>query len=306
MFVITYRKFFYAFSTLTVLLAFAAIIFFGLHFSIDFTGGSQLEVAYPGARPDATVVSTKVNSLGLGIATVRPSNNDSFIIQTPVISNDQENAVLSAITFDASDTPVVKEFDAVGPTLGKELEGRAILSIIIVILAIVLFIAFAFRGVSKPVSSYKYGYVAIIALVHDVILPVGFFSLLGHIYGLQVDTLIVTAILVILGYSINDTIVIFDRIRENLRRASDGDRQNKFDTIVGTSLRETFGRSINTSATVLVALIVLYFLGGEATRTFALALIVGVIAGTYSSIFLAAPILVSLKKAQDKRNAKKK
>ena len=304
MFVITYRKFFYAFSTLTVLLAFAAIIFYGLHFSIDFTGGSQLEVAYPMARPDATVVSQNVNALGLGASTVRPSDNDSFIIQTPVITDAQKSEVLMAITFSASNTPVVKQFDAVGPTLGKELEGRALFSIIIVILAIVLFIAFAFRGVSKPVSSYKYGFVAIIALVHDVILPVGFFALLGHLYGLQVDTLFVTAVLVVLGYSINDTIVIFDRIRENLRKASEGDRQHKFDGIVGTSLRETFGRSINTSLTVLVALVILYFLGGEATRTFALALIVGVIAGTYSSIFLAAPILVSLKKAQDKSKAK--
>lgn len=304
MFVITYRKFFYAFSTFTVLLALAAIIFFGLKFSIDFTGGSQLEVAYPMARPDASVISAKVTALALGGSTVRPSGNDSFIIQTPVITDAQKNLVLAAITLDASNTPAVKEFDAVGPTLGAELEGRALLSIIIVILAIVLFIAFAFRGVSKPVNSYKYGLVAIIALVHDVILPVGFFAILGHIYGLQVDTLIVTAILVILGYSINDTIVIFDRIRENLRKANEGDRQNKFDVIVGTSLRETFGRSINTSATVLLALIILFYLGGEATRTFALALIVGVVAGTYSSIFLAAPILVTLKKMQDKKRNK--
>lgn len=304
MFVITYRKFFYAFSFITVVLSVAAVAVYGLAFGIDFKGGSLLEVSYKGERPNVTLIKEKLAPLSLGDYSVREANNDAFIIRTKSISDAEKNTLLQTITLDASNTPQEKIFNTVGPTLGKELENRAAFAIVIVIISIVLFIAFAFRHVSKPVSSFKYGLVAIIALLHDVILPLGFFAIIGHFYGIEVDTLFVTALLVVLGYSINDTIVIFDRIRENLRATKDNERDSQFEHIVGRSLSETFGRSINTSFTVLLALVILYVVGGEATRSFSLALLVGVTAGTYSSIFLAAPILVSFKKLQDKKAVK--
>ena len=164
-----------------------------------------------------------------------------------------------------------------------------------------LFITFAFRHVSKPVASWKYGVVAIIALIHDVIVPTGAFALLGHFLGYEMDALFVTALLVILGFSVHDTIVVFDRTRENLRHSNESRNKKDFETIVGESVSQTFTRSINTSLTVLLSLLVLYFFGPETTRNFSLALLIGITAGTYSSIFIGSPLLVTLEKYQEKR-----
>jgi preprotein translocase subunit SecF len=193
-----------------------------------------------------------------------------------------------------------KRFDSIGPVLGAEAARKAVTSVFLVLLAIVLFITYAFRQVSEPVSSWKYGIVAIIALAHDVIIPTGVFAILGHFAGYEVDTLFVTALLVVLGFSVHDTIVVFDRIRENLRHAP---AKKEFETIVGESVSQTFTRSINTSLTTLLALIVLYFVGGEATHHFSLALIIGIVAGTYSSIFIGSPLLVTLQKWAHKKRA---
>jgi len=164
-----------------------------------------------------------------------------------------------------------------------------------------LFITFAFRKVSEPVSSWKYGLVAVLALVHDVLIPTGVFAILGHFKGVEIDTLFVTAILVVLGFSVHDTIVVFDRVRENLRRAKESNARKDFETVVGESISQTFTRSINTSLTTLLALIVLYFVGGEATRLFSLALIIGVVVGTYSSIFIGSPLLVTLERLKNRQ-----
>lgn len=190
-----------------------------------------------------------------------------------------------------------KRFSTIGPTVGSELATNATYGIIGVVIAIVLFVAFAFRKVSEPVSSWIYGSTAIIALIHDILLPTGVFAVLGHIMGAQVDLLFVMALLAILGYSVNDTIVVFDRIRENLRENYD-ELSDNFADIVGDSLSQTYARSINTSLTTLIVLAALYFLGGESTRLFALTLLVGVLAGTYSSIFFASPILVQFREWQ--------
>ena len=181
------------------------------------------------------------------------------------------------------------------------------MSIILVIFAIVLFITFAFRKVSEPVSSFKYGLIAIVALIHDIIIPTGAFAILGHYKGLEIDALFVTALLVVLGFSVHDTIVVFDRVRENLK--NDKENQDKkrvparpFDMVVGDSISQTFTRSINTTLTVLLSLIALYYFGPEATHSFALALLIGIAAGTYSSVFLGSPLLVTVQKWQEKRN----
>ena len=191
-----------------------------------------------------------------------------------------------------------RRFDSIGPLLGKESARKALISVVLVLVMIVLFIAFAFRKVSEPVSSWKYGVIAVIALAHDVIIPSGVFVVLGHLVPtIEVDTLFVTAILVILGFSVHDTIVVFDRVRENLKFH----RRDSFEQTVGESISQTFTRSNNTSLTVVLALIILYIVGGSATHNFTLALLIGVIVGTYSSIFIGSPLLVTIEKWQRRR-----
>lgn len=184
--------------------------------------------------------------------------------------------------------------NTIGPIAGAELQSKAMKAIAVVVLMIVLFVTFAFRRVSKPVSSWKYGFATIIALAHDVILPAGVFVFLGKIAGVEIDLLFVTGLLAILGYSVHDTIVVFDRVRENLRDWKGED----FESVVGRSVSQTFGRSINTSLTILITLVALYIFGSGATKDFSLLLIVGLIAGTYSSIFIASPLLVTFFKQQ--------
>jgi preprotein translocase subunit SecF len=188
----------------------------------------------------------------------------------------------------------------VGPVAGVELKNKAEKAVVVVIIMIVLFVTFAFRRVSRPVASWKYGLATIIALAHDVIIPTGVFVFLGHIKGVEIDLLFVTGLLAILGYSVHDTIVVFDRVRENLRINHDTNSKEDFETTVGKAVRQTFGRSINTSLTIFITLLALYIYGSAATRDFALLLIVGVIAGTYSSIFVASPLLVTFQKWQKK------
>jgi preprotein translocase subunit SecF len=191
-------------------------------------------------------------------------------------------------------------FNSIGPSVGAELTRKAVISVILVSLAIICFIAFAFRKVSKPVSSWNYGLIAVVALLHDVIIPSGIFALLSHFYGAELDTLFVVAVLTILGLSVSDTIVIFDRIRENSKEQHDN-RQMDFKTIVGSSLDQSFARSIATSMTVILVLLALVFFGPESTKYFALMLTAGMFFGTYSSIFLASPLLVLVEETQKPR-----
>jgi len=198
-----------------------------------------------------------------------------------------------ATTSAGSGGVVQKRFSSIGPTVGSNLATNAVYGIIGVVLAIILFVTFAFRKVSDAVSSWAYGSVAIIALLHDILVPSALFAVLGVTAGAQIDLLFVMALLAILGFSVNDTIVVFDRIRENLREHHD-QGQESFADIVGTSLQQTFARSVNTSLTTLIVLAALYLLGGESTELFSLTLLVGVIAGTYSSLFFASPLLVKV------------
>jgi preprotein translocase SecF subunit len=209
------------------------------------------------------------------------------------------------LTFNGQHELVEERFNTVGPTLGQELATKAVVALILVVLAIILYVAYVFRQVSKPVSSWKYGLTAIVALVHDVVIALGTFALLGYMFGTEVDTLFVTALLVILGYSVNDSIVVLDRVRENLKDVNEKARKKEFDQIVGRSLKESLARSINTSITTLLALVALFIFGGDTTKDFALALIVGVVAGAYSSIFVAAPLLTTFLKIQKEKPEKK-
>ena len=195
---------------------------------------------------------------------------------------------------------VEKRFDSIGPTIGRELKNRSVLAIFLVIFLIVLYIAWAFRKVSKPVSSWKYGAVAVIALLHDVVLPTGLVAVLGHFWGAEADTLFVTALLTILGFSVHDTIVVFDRIRENLKGANP---KELFEEIINRSVNETMARSINTSFTVILAMLAVFLFGGESVRYFSIILIAGVVFGTYSSIFIASPLLVTWHNFTQRKNA---
>ena len=305
MFVVKYRKIFFILSTFFVGLSILAVLVFGLVFGIDFTGGAITEVSYPDGRPDKEVLADRLSNLSIGVFSLRPTGSPTdggYILRTRDLSEEERIAVLETLSFNGSQQVVTERFNSIGPVIGKELRNKAFVAIGLVIIAIILFIAFAFRKVSKPVSSWKYGIVAIVALIHDIIIPVGIFAVLGFLFGSEIDTLFVMALLAILGYSVNDTIVVFDRVRENLRINQEVDRHEDFEMTVGKSLQQTYTRSINTSLTTAFVLLALFFIGPEATQDFALVLLTGVIAGTYSSIFLATPLLITLERLGHKRS----
>jgi preprotein translocase subunit SecF len=253
--------------------------------------------------PTIDQINSWIAALKLAGFSARPSGDNDYIIRMQSLNATQHTQVLNALSQNGSYQLIEKSFNSVGPTLGKEAANKSIVSIILVIIAIVLFITFAFRQVSRPVSSWKYGLIAIVALLHDIIIPVGVFSVLGHVAGIQIDTLFITALLVILGFSIHDTIVVFDRVRENLR--TNRNAKKTFSEIVGESINQTFARSINTSLTVLLSLLVLYFVGAASTQNFVLALLVGIFSGTYSSIFIGSPLLVTVEQWQNNKIAQK-
>jgi len=298
MFVIKYRKFFFIISGLLVLVSLGLIIFGGLNFGIDFTGGSILEVEYIGERPSSDAVKDKVSNMAIGGYKLQPTGENGYVLRTRDLEDSERVNLLTLLSFEGSREVVQKRFSMVGPIIGEELKQKAYIAIVIVVLAIILFITFSFRRVSFPVSSWKYGLIAIVALVHDILIPTGAFIILGKFSGAEIDILFVTALLAILGFSVNDTIVVFDRVRENLNLNQEKGRKESFRDTVGRSLNQTYARSINTSLTTLLVLLTLLFLGGDSTRYFALTLVIGVIAGTYSSIFLASPLLVVLNRGE--------
>ncbi len=280
------------------LLAIAALLMWGLKPGIDLSGGSLLQVTYTTAAPTTEQVQSVVDSLNFGEVRVQPTGQSGYVLRERTLSADEKNTLETALgTLGALHED---QFTSVSPTIGAEILDKGLLALGLVTICIILFIAFAFRHVSKPVASWKYGVVAIVTLLHDILIPVGLFALLGHFLGAEVDSLFIVGLLTILGISINDTIVVFDRIRENLRLNEEAHKREAFDEVVGRSIMQTLARSINTSLTVVIVLAALYFVGPVSTQYFALTLIVGMIAGTYSSIFLAAPLLVVWERFQRK------
>ena len=292
MWVVNYRKLFYSISGILVIASFVSLAVWGLKPGIDFVGGTLIDVQYQNGRPDQTVLATSLTAIDSS-SSVRPSGADEYIIRLKPVDQTEKAVIMTALSLNGTATTTIKTFDSIGPVLGAEALRKALVSIFLVLIGIVLFITFAFRKVSEPVSSWKYGLTAIVALAHDVIIPTGVFSILGHFAGYEVDTLFVTALLVILGFSVHDTIVVFDRVRENLRHAS---ANKPFADVVGESVGQTFTRSINTSLTTLIALVVLYIFGGSTTEHFSLTLIIGIAVGTYSSICIGSPLLVTIEK----------
>ena len=325
--IIEKRNIWLSLSGLMVGLSILALIIWGFNFGIDFTGGSLLEVEFKEARPTVADVQSTIIDLNLSSLIVQPVGERGMILRFQETSEEKHQEVLAKLNElavekaklynlgeeetsmsgeaqkekatgtaeeqieeeEGSENQILEElrFDSVGPTIGQELKRKSVNAIALVLVAIVLYIAWVFRKVSKPVASWKYGISAIIALFHDVIITIGIFVVLGKFFNVEINTPFVAAILTVLGYSVNDTIVVFDRIRENLPR-SDED----FAGTVNSSVNQTIKRSVNTSLTTLLVLISILFFGGSTIRDFVLALSIGVFIGTYSSIFLASPILV--------------
>jgi len=297
MWIVNNRKIFYCISGVLIAASIIALSVWRLVPSIDFTGGTLIEVSYSGSsvQPTQTDITTALSPIDPAVS-VRPSGTaGDYIVRMEAVDQSGKTAVMSALSIRGTASSTIASFDSVGPTLGLEAVRESFVSVILVILGIIIYITWAFRKVSEPVSSWKYGLVAVISLVHDVIIPMGAFSIFGHLYGYEVDTLFVTALLVVLGFSVHNTIVVFDRVRENLRHDSG---RKPFIEIVGESISQTFTRSMNTSATVVISLIVLYILGGSATAHFTLALIIGIVAGTFSSVFIGSPLLVTFERWQ--------
>ncbi len=295
MFVVKYRKIFFALSALLLALSFYGMFTYGFDLSIDFKGGTLTEVKYSDVPPTLDELNTKISALDLGGFSVRPSGASNFIIRTKELSQNERDALTQAINGPTASSTIERQ-NTIGPVAGAELKSKAMKAVAVVVLMIMLFITFAFRKVSKPVSSWKFGFATIVALAHDVIIPTGIFVFLGHFKGIEIDLLFVTGLLAILGYSVHDTIVVFDRVRENLKINRDTNNKEEFETTVGKSVAQTFGRSINTSLTIFITLLALFLVGSGATKDFAFLLIVGIIVGTYSSIFVASPLLVTFQK----------
>lgn len=310
--IIKYKKMWLSIGVAIIIISLALIFGLGLKAGIDFTGGALMEVSYDN-RPDKSVIETRLNTLefsGYSLRTaVDETGRDTFMLRTRDLSETERLQVESALTDDQIGSEVTR-FTSVGPTIGSELQSKAKWAVGAVALIIVIYVAIAFLGVRWPVGSFAYGVITVIALIHDVLVPTAVMSLLGYFYGFEVNVLFVMALLAVLGYSVNDTIVIFDRVRENIVKyrkehkrlvnAPGGIKHEEvtysfdkpFSEVVDLSINETLLRSINTSLTTALALLALYFVGGEATRIFALVMLVGVGAGAYSSIFLASPLLV--------------
>lgn len=299
---VKYRKFTYLFSGTLVLLSLLAIAVFRFNLGIDFTGGSILEVEY-NTRPSISQMKNVLSEFKVGDIKLQPTGDKSYILRFKTIDEETHQKMLKALSF--SDYKAEeRRFDSIGPTIGNELKSRALIAVLLASVMIIIYIAFAFRKVSaskairvQKLSSFKYGIVAVLALLHDITIPTGVFAALGRFKGIEIDSLYVSAILTILGFSVHDTIVVFDRIRENLLK----NPAEKFENIVNKSIKETMTRSINTSLTVLFVLLALFIFGGETTRYFSLALILGIFFGTYSSIFLASPLLVTWRNFSQKR-----
>ena len=293
---IKFRKIFYAFSIVAITLSIASIFIFGLELGIDFTGGSMLEVEFERERPSIQMIQEKIQEIDSEII-VQPVGEKGLILKTKSTSKETYTKAIEKLEELGTLKQDASQFETIGPVIGNELKNKTKIVVILSLMAIVFYIAFSFRRISRPVNSFAYGFTSLIALCHDVLIPLGIFAFLGKLYGVQITIPVITAFLAVLGYSINNSVVVFDRARENLLKS----RETSFSTIINKSLNETLTRSINTSLTTLFVLFAIFFSGGETLRYFSLALILGISCGTYSSMFLVTPLLVSYLEWREKR-----
>lgn len=285
--IIGHSKLWLTVSGIILATSIACVAVFGLNEGIDFTGGSLLSVTFPENVAQEAVRAT-IEHAGFS-PTVQEAGDGSMLVRVTPLTETEHQTILAALRSDFGDV-TEHEFTSVGPTIGSELKKKAIIAIGLVLLLIAAYVAWAFRRVAEPVASWKYGLITLISAAHDIIIPLGVFAVLGKFFGFEADTAFVAALLTILGYSINDTIVVFDRTRENLYRHRHDD--TTFASTVNASIMETLARSLNTTMCVLLPVLAIVIFGGESTRSFSVTLLVGILAGAYSSIFVASPLLV--------------
>jgi preprotein translocase subunit SecF len=286
--IIQKRNIWFAIAIVLAVASIASLVIWHLKFGIDFTGGSLQELAFSGNRPSVTEVEDKLAGLNLGGLVVQPVGDQDMILRFQSTENSIHTKIIQK--FGTSSAEELR-FDSVGPSIGSELKRKTFYAIIVSIIIILMYIGFVFRKVSRPVESWKYGLCSVLALAFNILVVLGTFSVLGKFADMEINAPFIAALLTILGYTINDTIVVFDRIRENLPKSEDD-----FETTVNTSINQTLIRSINTSSTVILVLIAIFLFGGASIKDFTLAMAIGVFVGTWSSIFLASPLLLLFEK----------
>lgn len=285
--IIQKRKIWFILSGIIIIAGIVSLSMWGLKLGIDFTGGALVEVEFQEGRRDISEIDKTLEPLELEHAPIQPTGERGILLRTKPLDEEKHKEILLTLEETYGEIEEVR-YETVGPTIGKELRRKAIYAISVALICIVLYIAYAFRKVSREISSWKLGLCTIGALVHDTFIVLGIFSILGHYFGIEITALFVVALLTILGYSVNDTIVVFDRARENLLSV----KEETFEGTVNKSVNQCLTRSINTSTTTFLVLLAIFLFGGETIRYFILALMIGVIVGTYSSIFIASPLLV--------------
>lgn len=281
-----YKIWYFVLSLLIILPGLYFLITSGLKLGIDFTGGALLEYKFE-KNININDLKQQISSQGIEVGQITPSSDNVYIIRTKPVEQSQIEKLKNYLNGKFGKVED-RRVEFVGPVIGSELRQKAIIAVILASIVIVLYISFSFRKMPKPASSYRFGIAAVVALVHDIFVVIGVFAILGKFLNVEVDTLFVTALLTVIGFSVHDTIVVFDRIRENLIK----NMGRKFIDVANLSVVQTLGRSLNTSLTVIFVLLAMFLFGGETIRWFIVALLVGIISGTYSSIFNATALLV--------------
>lgn len=300
-----YSKIYFAIAILLVSVSIYFLFAFGLKLGIDFEGGSSMNIVYKNDAPSVETIKAAVSQIEeMNNVQIQPAGNNEVILKISKkdLSSESYNNILLKIKETGEIDETASGVETISPLIGKELKDKTIVVVVIALLAMLAYIALAFRNVSKPISSFQYGFSSTLMLFHDIIIPLGVLAIFGKYYGAQLTIPVITALLTIVGYCINNTVVVFDRIRENLIK----DRRSSYADIVNKSLNETFSRCINTSLTVLIALIPLYyfFSNEEGLKYFTLTMGIGVIVGMFSSVFLASPLLVSWNNLRQKKASK--
>jgi preprotein translocase subunit SecF len=284
--IVKYRYYFFGLSLLVIVPGLIALLVWGLPLAIDFTGGSLLDITFQnGTRPEPAQILAVYNNFGFPDSQAQTSGTQGAIIRSKAMDDTTEGQIIAELQKLSGGTIVVNRFDNVGPSVGQEVATRAAEAVALAAIGIMAFITYAFRGVPH---AFRYGVAAIIAMFHDVLVVLGMEAILGHFLGWETDALFLTALLTVIGFSVHDTIVVFDRIRENTNIY----RRLPYETVVNHSIVQTLDRSINTQLMVMIVLLSMALLGGITIRHFVVTLLIGVFSGTYSSIFNASPILV--------------
>ncbi len=282
------KKWWLGFSLLLVVLGILALSIWQLKIGLDFTGGTLLEVASADKPIDRELLRKELADAGVTNVITQSVGEKGALVKSAYIdqpTHTKVNELLIRLQL------TERRFENVGPTVGKDLTQKAVMAVIVASIAIILYIAYSFRNVPRPASSWRFGVTAVVALIHDVFITIGVFAILGHFFGYEVDALFITALLTVMGFSVHDTIVVFDRVRETMQH-SPISTPEQFETTANDSLIQTLNRSLNTSLTVILVLLAMVLLGGETVRPFIIALLIGITVGTYSSIFTATPLLV--------------